>query len=190
MRCFIAIEIPEDIRAELADLQKELAGKVDIRKGDVKWVEPESMHLTLKFLGEVPDNQVVQVCNITKDVAGRHRRFDFVVREGGSFGGHSARVLWIGAGLDCPELLEVQQDLEDDLADAGWPQESRQFSGHLTLCRIRNSKAGEKLGRLIEQYHDYDLGVVHAGSITVFESQLTGQGPLYTPLGSYRLSEE
>ncbi len=187
MRCFIAIEIPEDIRAGLADLQKELAGKADVRKGDVKWVEPESMHLTLKFLGEVPDNQIAEVCNITKERAGRYQGFDFAVREAGSFGGRSARVLWVGAGLDCPELLELQQDLEDELADAGWPRENRQFSGHLTLCRIRTSKAGEKLGTLIEEYKDYDLGTVHAGSITVFESQLTPQGPLYTPLGNYKL---
>ncbi len=187
MRCFIAIEIPEDIRAGLADLQKELAGKVDVHQGDVKWVEPESMHLTLKFLGEIPDNQIVAVCNITKEVTGRYQGFDLAIREAGSFGGRSARVLWVGAGLECPELLEVQQDLEDELADAGWPKEGRQFSGHLTLCRIRNSKAGEKLGKLIEQYKDYDLGMVHAGSITVFESQLTPQGPLYTPLGNYKL---
>ena len=189
MRCFIAIDIPEDVRDELAGLQKELAGKVDVRKGDVKWVEPESMHLTLKFLGEVPDQQIVEVCNITKEVASRYPQFDFAVREAGSFGGHSARVLWVGAGLDCPELLELQQDLEDELADAGWPKEGRQFSGHLTLCRIRNSHAGEKLGKLIEGYQDYDLGVVHAESIIVFESQLTPQGPLYTPMGTYKLQE-
>lgn len=190
MRCFIAIDIPDEIRAALADLQKELAGRVDIRKGDVKWVEPQGMHLTLKFLGEVPDNQVVEVCNITGEVAGRHRAFDFAVREGGSFGGRSARVLWMGAGLGCPELLELQQDLEDALADADWPKEGRQFSGHLTLCRIRNSKAGEKLGRAIEQYKDYDLGTARADAIIVYESQLTPQGPIYTPIGSYRLQQE
>jgi 2'-5' RNA ligase len=189
MRCFIAIEIPEEIQAELANLQKELAGQVDVHKGDVKWVESESIHLTLKFLGEVPDKQIVEVCNIVKEVASRYQEFDFAVREAGSFGGRSARVLWVGAGLDCPELSELQQDLEDEMADAGWPKEGRQFSGHLTLCRIRNSKAGEKLGGLIERYKDYDLGLVHADSIVVFESQLTPQGPIYTPLGTYKLQE-
>jgi 2'-5' RNA ligase len=189
MRCFIAIDIPEEIRAELAGLQKKLAGQVDLRKGDVKWVEPEGIHLTLKFLGEIPDQQVVEVCNVVKEVAGRYQAFDFAVREAGSFGGRSARVLWIGAGLECPELLELQQDLEDELADAGWPKEGRQFSGHLTLCRIRNSQAGEKLAKVIEQYEDYDLGTVYAGSIIVFESQLTPQGPIYTPLGDFKLQE-
>jgi 2'-5' RNA ligase len=189
MRCFIAIDIPEDIRADLAGFQQELAGRTDVRKGDLKWVEPQSMHLTLKFLGEVPDNGIVEVCNLVRDVAGRHPAFDFAVRQAGAFGGRSARVLWVGAGLDCPELLELQHDLEDELADAGWPKEGRQFTGHLTLCRIRNSKAGEKLGKLIEQYRDYDLGIARAEALVVYESQLTPQGPLYTPLGSYRLQE-
>ena len=78
----------------------------------------------------------------------------------------------------------MQQDLEDELADAGWPKEGRQFSGHLTLCRIRNSKAGEKLGKVIEQYEDYDLGMVHAGSIIVFESQLTAARTDLYPFGN------
>jgi 2'-5' RNA ligase len=187
MRCFIAIDITEDIRTGLADLQQELAGAVDIRKGDVKWVEPEGMHLTLKFLGEVPDNQILEVCNIVKEVAERHGAFDLAVREVGSFGGRSARVLWVGAGLDSPELLELQRDLEEKLAEAGWPKEGRRFSGHLTLCRIRNAKAGEKLGKAIERYKDYDLGTIRGASISIYESQLRPEGPIYTRLGNYKL---
>ncbi len=187
MRCFIAIDIPEDIRAELADLQKELAGSVDIRKGDVKWVRPDSMHLTLKFLGEVPDNRIAEVCNVVKEVADRHRAFDLAIKEVGSFGGRSARVLWVGAGLHCRELLDLHQDLEDQLDAAGWPREARPFSGHLTLCRIRNSKAGEKLGHTTGQYKDYDLGTVRSESICVYESQLRPEGPIYTRLAGYKL---
>ncbi len=190
MRCFIAIDIPNEIRDELARLQKDIAGHVDVHRGDVKWVEPKDMHLTLKFLGEVPDNQIVEVCKIVETVAARHHAFDFPVKEVGSFGGRSARVLWIGAGLDCPELLELQRDLEDEFERAGWPREGRQFSGHLTLCRIRNVKAGEKLADAAEQLTDYDLGVVPAAAICVYESQLEPRGPIYTRLGRYILPED
>jgi 2'-5' RNA ligase len=190
MRCFIAIDIPKEIRAELVDLQKDLAGRVDIRRGDAKWVEPEGMHLTLKFLGEVPDNQIVEVCRVVQDVAERHEAFDLPVRELGSFGGRSARVLWVGAGLECPELLALQQDLEDEFELAGWPKEGRQFSGHLTLCRIRNAIAGEKLGDAARQYPDYDLGVVRATEVCVYESRLEREGPIYTRMGRYRLQEQ
>jgi len=189
MRCFVAIEMPNEIRAGLARLQKDLAGRVDIHKGDVKWVEPEGMHLTLKFLGEVPDNQVVEVCRIVEEVAQRHAAFDLPIREVGSFGGRSARVLWVGAGLECPELLDLQQDLEEQFDQAGWPKEGRQFSGHLTLCRIRNVKAGEKLAQATKQYPDYDLGMVPAAEMCVFESQLRPGGPIYTRVGHFALQE-
>lgn len=190
MRCFVAIDIPKEIRAELVSLQRDLAGRVDVRRGDVKWVEPEGMHLTLKFLGEVPDSQVIDVCRVVQEVAERHEPFDLPIQEVGSFGGRSARVLWVGAGLDCPELLELQQDLEDEFELAGWPKEARQFSGHLTLCRIRNVKAGEKLGDAAKQYADYDLGVVRATEICVYESRLEQEGPIYTRMGRFTLQEK
>ncbi len=187
MRCFIAIDISEEIKAQLADLQQELAGSVDIRKGDVKWVRPEAMHLTLKFLGEIRDADVMEICRIVKEVAGRHRAFDFAVKEVGHFGGRSARVLWVGAGQQCEPLSALQQDLEEQLAEAGWPKEARKFSAHLTLCRVRNTKAGTRLAEATGQFRDFDLGAVRAGSVCVYESKLTPQGPIYTCLGNYRL---
>ena len=73
MRVFIAIDINDQIRAGLGHLQKELVSKAGIGKSDVKWVSPDNIHLTLKFLGEIKDEQVVDVCNIAKDVADRHK---------------------------------------------------------------------------------------------------------------------
>ena len=189
MRCFIAIDIDEPIRAELADLQEEIADGVDIRKGDVKWVRPEAMHLTLKFLGEIRDREIVDVCHVVETVAARHEAFDFAVKQVGHFGGHSARVLWVGAGLDCPELLELQADLEEELANAGWPKENRKFSGHLTLCRVRNTKAGVKLAGITEHYKDVDLGTVRCTSVCVYQSTLRPEGPMYTLLGHYSLRQ-
>lgn len=187
MRCFIAIDIDEQIRKALASLQDELQGKADIKKSDAKWVNPETIHLTLKFLGEIKDEQVVDVCNITRDVASQHESFELDVESVGHFGGASARVLWVGAGLDCSKLLELQEDLELQLDSAGWPMETRQFSSHLTLCRIRNSKAGVKLAQIAERYKDFKLGTMPADSVSVYQSQLTPKGPIYTVLGNYRL---
>ncbi len=186
-RCFIAIDIDEEIQAALRDLQQDMAAAADIRKSDVKWVRPESMHLTLKFLGELRDQDLMDVCKTVEAVATGHQAFDFAVRQVGFFGGHSARVLWVGAGLDCPELMQLQQDLEDELACVGWPKEGRKFSGHLTLCRVRNSKAGTELANLTHQYQDFDLGTVRCDSLSVYQSKLRPDGPLYTSLGNYRL---
>ena len=187
MRVFIAIDIGDRIRAALGDLQKQLASKADIKKSDVKWVKPEAIHLTLKFLGEIKDEQAVDVCNITKQVASRHKSFELDVESVGCFGGRSARVLWVGTGQDCENLLKLQDDLEQQLALAGWPKETRKFSGHLTLCRIRNSKAGLMLAQMTEKYKDFKLGTTPADSVCVYQSQLTPKGPIYTVLGNYKL---
>ncbi len=187
MRCFIAINIDEQIRKALGSLQNELRSKADIKKSDVKWVRPEAMHLTLKFLGEIKDEQSVDICNITKEVASRHKSFDLDIESVGYFGGRSARVLWVGTGQDCENLLQLQNDLEQQLALAGWPKETRKFSGHLTICRVRNSKAGVKLAQMTEGYKDFKLGTVSADSISVYQSELTPKGSVYTVLGNYKL---
>jgi 2'-5' RNA ligase len=187
MRCFIAIDIDEQIRKALARLQDELRGKADIKKSDAKWVNPENIHLTLKFLGEIKDEQVVDVCKITGGVAGRHKSFELNVESVGHFGGKSPRVLWVGTGQNIDKLLELQEDLEQQLDLAGWPRETRKFSGHLTLCRIRNTRAGIKLAQLAKDYEDFKLGTMAADSVSVYQSQLTPRGPIYAVLGKYEL---
>ena len=145
------------------------------------------MHLTLKFLGEIDDKQLIDVCKITEEVAGRHKSFDIEIGGVGSFGGRSARVLWVGAGKDSENLLKLQDDLETQLAFAGWAEENRKFEGHLTLCRIKNVKAGFKLAQLTKEYEDYRLDVMPVEAVSIYQSELTPQGPVYTLLGRYNL---
>jgi len=187
MRVFIAIDIDEVIKKDVADLQTKLQAGADVKRADVKWVNPNNMHLTLKFLGEVSDPQVVEVCNIAKDVASQHEHFDIDVETVGYFGGTSAKVLWVGAGRDCAGLLALQNDLDEQLAQAGWPEENREFAAHLTLCRIRNPKAGFQLAQLADQYKDFKVGTIAADAVTVYQSELTPSGPIYTVLGRYEL---
>jgi len=187
MRCFIAIDIDQTLRAALGSLQQELQKKADIKKGDVTWVKPDSIHLTLKFLGEIEDEQVVGVCDIVKDVAGRHKSFKLSIESVGCFGGKSARVLWVGGGEGTENLLQLQKDLEQQLAEAGWPPETREFTSHLTLCRVKDSKAGLKLAQVADNYKELKLGTISADSLSVYQSQLTPTGPIYTVLGNCKL---
>lgn len=188
MRCFIAVDIDERIRAALSNLQQQLQSKADIKKSDVKWVRPEVVHLTLKFLGEIKDEKVVEVCNVVKNVAGQHESFELGIERVGYFGGRSARVLWVGTGAGSDNLCQLAKGLEEQLALAGWPEEAREFSGHLTLCRIRNSKAGVRLAQISEDYKELKLGVISVDLVSVYQSQLTPNGPVYTVLGNYKLS--
>jgi 2'-5' RNA ligase len=190
MRVFIAIDIDEKTRAGIADLQKQLNAKVDIRKGDVKWVEPENIHLTLKFLGEIKDEQAGEVCDISKQIAESHQKFTLDIENVGSFGGRSAKVVWVGAGnpgAPGDELLALQKNLDDRLMQSGFPKEEREFSAHLTLCRVRNPKAGIKLADACKAFENYKLGSISADALCVYQSQLTPAGPIYTLLTSLKL---
>jgi len=187
MRVFIAVDVDEQIRKALGSLQSELKSKINVKKSDVKWVRPSSIHLTLKFLGEIKDAQAVEVCDIARQVAQTHSSFELAVESVGSFGGKSARVLWVATASGSDELARLQKDIEEQLVNAGWPPENRQFTGHLTLCRIRNSKAGFKLAQIAQDYSDYKLGTTYIEAVTVYQSQLTSAGPIYTQLGNYKL---
>ncbi|HEW79565.1 MAG TPA: RNA 2',3'-cyclic phosphodiesterase [Phycisphaerales bacterium] len=188
MRVFIAIDIDDKIRKALSDLQQQLQSSVDVKKSDVKWVQVDKIHLTLKFLGEAEDQRIVEVCNIVKDVAERGSGFELDIESVGCFGGRSARVLWVGTGRGSDNLCRLQKDIEKRLALAGWPEDARKFAGHLTLCRIRNPKAGIKLAKMSEDYRDFKLGTISADSVSVYQSQLRPSGPVYTVLGNYKLS--
>ena len=218
MRVFIAIDIDEKARGAIADLQKQLAAKVDIKKvdsthstssgqassprGDVKWVEPENIHLTLKFLGEIDDSKLPEIQEITKQVAEAHNKFTLDIETVGSFGGRSAKVVWAGvsawhglparentAKMAVPqELITLQKDLDEHLTLAGYPSEEREFSAHLTLCRVRNPKAGIKLAEACKAFEDYSIGSISADALCVYQSQLTPAGPIYTLLASFKLA--
>jgi 2'-5' RNA ligase len=177
------------MRAAIADLQKQLAAKVDVRKGDIKWVEPDNIHLTLKFLGEIKNDKAAEVCEISKQVAESHQKFILDIETVGSFGGRSAKVVWVGAGKGADELLALQKDLDDRLMQSGFPKEEREFSAHLTLCRVRNPKAGIKLADACKAFENYKLGSISADALCVYQSQLTPAGPIYTLLASLKLAD-
>ncbi|GAG18496.1 unnamed protein product, partial [marine sediment metagenome] len=118
-----------------------------------------------------------------------HKNFEVEVKTVGHFGGRSARVLWVGAGEGNEQLQQLQEDIDSQLAEAGWPKEARKFAGHLTLCRIRKPAAGIKLTEVSEDYKEYKLGTIAADSVVVYQSELTPKGPVYTVLGNCKLSD-
>lgn len=186
MRVFIAIDIAEEILASLGDLQKQLQSKVNFKKSDVKWVKPQLVHLTLKFLGEVKDTRIAEVCDIVAATAAGYKSFELNAAGVGYFGKNAPKVLWLG--IEQREALRsLQKDIEQGLAKAGWAQEARPFSGHLTLCRIRNPKAGRELAKISEDYQDLQVGSWVVDSVCVYQSELRPDGPVYTVLSRTEL---
>jgi len=185
MRTFIAIDIDEHILNQIRTIQQKLRTEAALPKGTVKWVNPANMHLTLKFLGEVGDNLISDVCRIVSETAANYPAFDIEVNGLGSFGS-SARVIWVGTRKN-EQLSSLQKELNSRLSEAGWESDRKGFVGHLTLCRVKNPKSGKRLRELINNYADHNFGLSGVDSIRVYKSELTNTGPIYTLISEHRL---
>jgi 2'-5' RNA ligase len=121
------------------------------------------------------------------NAASGHRAFDLGLANVGSFGGHSARVVWVGTTTGLTELCDLAADIENELENAGWPRESREFSGHLTLCRVKNFIVGKKLYQAALKLADFDAGVTHIDAVHVYQSRLSSKGSEYTKISTTML---
>ena len=136
MRCFIAVDIDDGVRGRIGELEDQLRGDLGSEGGGIKWVEPDRMHLTLKFLGEVKDSELMEVCRTVESVAVEYAGFSIDVCKVGVFG-RPAKVVWVG--VDENSVLEdMQSCLERRFGEAGWKADNKKFVGHLTMCRVRN----------------------------------------------------
>jgi 2'-5' RNA ligase len=176
MRTFIAVAISSEVRVNIAQIQAEF------RKGDpdVKWVEPENLHLTLKFLGEVGEEKLYGV--IEKTRLALSEIFNFKVRLSGlgSFPNPSSpRVVWVGVSQGKDELKKLSQRIEENLSHLGFPKENREFSAHLTIGRVRSPRKRDKLVKKIDELESSDVGEFSVDKVLVMESQLSPKGPTY-----------
>ncbi|HEG44231.1 MAG TPA: RNA 2',3'-cyclic phosphodiesterase [Phycisphaerales bacterium] len=186
MRCFIAVDIDEQIAAAVRRVQDDLRRNSCLRESDVRWVDPSLMHITLKFFAEVPDRDIMQICKTITEIAAKCQPFTMNIEKVGTFGS-PARVIWVGAANDKP-LVELQNDLDGRLAMAGFAAENRKFSVHLTLCRIKNRQTASVLTKLVANITETDFGPLYIDSLCLYKSDLTSQGPEYTLMHRASLS--
>jgi 2'-5' RNA ligase len=184
VRAFIAVELPKVTHDALAEVQARLSHHAP--PGSVRWVKPENIHLTLKFLGQVPTAQIDTIALALKRAVGGLRVFPFDVRHAGCFPDlQRPRVVWVGVDEPTGALHALQRAVESAIAPLGYPTESRVFQPHLTLGRTaRDVKSADlhKLGELIASARVGLLGHVHADQIVLFQSDLTPAGSVYTAL--------
>jgi len=186
IRCFIAIELDPAVREAIGRLQARLRKELRGSDSGLRWVRAENIHLTLKFLGEIPDDAVPAVGAAADQTAAAFNPFEFEIAEVGSFPPERpARVVWVGVGHGRSALLELQKALDQALEEIGYPREERPFSAHLTLARVSQPNAGRAvlnvLGNLPQGWAA-SLGRQNATALTVFKSDLTRSGPTYTLL--------
>lgn len=184
IRAFIAIELPPDILAQLGQLQAQL--KAALPHISVRWVHPEGIHLTLKFLGEVPHSQLDLIKSALTQTAGRSPAFTFSVGQAGCFpNAQRPRIVWIGVQEAGGYLNRLQRAIESAIAPLGYPTEKRSFSPHLTLGRVgRNVSLGDlrKIGECVLQANIGAVGQVSAETVALIQSHLKPTGAEYTVL--------
>jgi 2'-5' RNA ligase len=179
IRTFIAVDPGKAIRDRLVALQGTLA-----RSGtEVKWVEPENLHVTLLFLGEVGDRQVPDICRLVAEGTGKHPAFAMSVETAGCFPNlRRPRIVWAGVGEGSQPLCAVHDDLEAPLADLGYRREERRYTPHITLGRVKSDPATDQLSAALAQQTRWKGGEKRVTEILVMGSELTPQGPVYTVL--------
>jgi len=183
MRAFIAIELSDEIKGILDRVESHLryAG------ADVKWAKPGSIHMTLKFLGDITEKQREEVSAALDDISKSVKPFDVTLKDIGAFPKiEHPRVIWVGLDKGSDRSVEIAGQVDASLSKLGFAKEERAFSPHLTIGRARSSrnidKLKEKLPGAVSDIRA-SAGIVHRViSIVLFQSTLTPHGSIYTKL--------
>jgi 2'-5' RNA ligase len=191
IRSFIAIELSEEAKKGLARLRREL--ERDEHKL-VKWVDTGGVHLTLKFLGNIPAKRVTEITEAMKEATQGIFPFHLEISGLGAFPSlRQPRVLWVGVGGEMDKLSRLQQNIDSALAALGFAREERPFVPHLTLARIREEASPPErrnFGELVGSTTFEDKYHVEVAAIRLMRSQLTSAGAIYTCLSVVRLGHQ
>jgi 2'-5' RNA ligase len=183
LRCFIAIELPEALRRRIGEATERLRST----DADVRWVRPEGLHLTLKFLGSTPEELVPEITRELQEAMSGHRRMRLRLSGAGVFPSERRpRVVWIGL-VDSDRLIGLQKDVETAMEALGFEPEDRPFTPHLTLGRLRSPRGSaallKELGLLKEEAFDE----IEVQDIVLMRSELKPTGAVYHRLQSIPL---
>ncbi len=189
IRAFIAVELSEPVRQAVAGFQEELAKA----RADVKWVKTANLHLTLKFLGEIQEEQLPVLQQALQDAVKEFKPFTIQLEGIGAFPKTTyPRVVWVGIQTGKEELTKLASAVEAACHSVGFPEEDRllqqaqdrSFSPHLTIGRVRSR---DRLAALVKQLQTAEFQASSptlVDHITLFQSTLSPHGPTYTPLAS------
>lgn len=177
MRTFIAVGLESHIQDALRNFIQELKSIA----ADIKWVPSGNIHLTLKFLGEIPPARVPDIEAGIRQAAGRHAPFELDFKGTGTFPANSSRPRVIWAGIErSAGLLSLQSELENSMAQLGFPAEKRKYSPHLTLGRVRSSTRIKPLLEQLRDHRDIIFGRMVVQQVIFFKSVLKPSGAEYS----------
>jgi len=191
IRSFVAIELSDEARAALADLQEDLKAQVPPKA--VRWTRPASIHLTLQFLGDVAPGVVEPIADALRGVCADYAPFTFELAGSGVFPNPSRpRVVWTGVNEPSGTLIALQKGVTQALEPLGFEPEKRAYTPHLTIGRADRRASQRELaevGELISRSSVGTLCQVYVEHITLMKSDLQPSGAVYTPLAVLALGK-
>lgn len=187
IRAFIAIELPDEVKLALGRLEAKLkAGK----QSGVRWVEPDSIHLTLQFLGDIPADSTGEITGAIEEASRAVPPFHLEVKDLGAFPNlKRVQVIWVGIRGEIDKLAQLQKSIESNLEILGFAPETRPFTPHLTLGRVQrgvSSEEQQKLGQLIAAT-GFEAGIIKVEAVNLMRSELTRAGAIHSLISMVKL---
>ncbi len=186
-RTFIAINLNSEIKEHLTSLQTNL----NIPESKMKWVEKNNLHLTMKFLGYISLEQTKLIKSELKEIASRYS--PFIIRLSSNIGVFPVykmpRIIWVGIKEGIRELKELYNSIENNLSNKGFPRENKDFSGHITIGRVKFIVDKINFIQILKRITVNNLSI-EVNSIALMESKLTPNGPIYNVAAKFPLLKQ
>lgn len=184
MRRFIAIDMPEDVKASISGVIE----KIDQKSKGIRWVSAQHIHLTLKFLGDVKDELIQDIEKGLSSACMNHAPFNINIRGAGAFPNFKyPNVLWIGIDQS-EELKGLYEDIEESMSDLGFEKEDRKFFPHLTIGRVKDRKGIEPIMEGLYTLKDAFFGSLEVKEVLLMRSILKPAGAEYSKIAGFKLS--
>jgi RNA 2',3'-cyclic 3'-phosphodiesterase len=185
IRTFIALTLAPTVRRRIRELQSDFA-EAD---AEIKWTEPDNLHVTMLFLGEVDGLELVHVCKAVREIAKNQDAFALEVGGVGCFPNmRRPRTIWVGVREGQDEVVRLHHELEDTLIKLGaYRREDREFTPHITLGRTRGGEVTTALASMLPEHTDWSAGRQVVNEIHVMGSELKNDGPEYTIISREKL---
>ncbi len=186
IRCFLAVEVSESVRAAAARLADNLRKGIQFTKAHPAWVKMENQHFTVVFLGNQTPAQIEHIQSALSDLPQRIAPFAVEVAGLGVFPNErSPRVLWVGVRRGREAFGALYEQVTGRLVPLGFQPESRPFHPHLTLARIKSFRGIAEMMDVVRSHKEYSCGSFTASGLTLFRSQLHPDGAIYTVLAQW-----
>ncbi len=182
MRIFIAIPVDENLVRDISETQENFAELGN----DIKMVEKDNFHFTVKFIGDVPEEKLEKIKRILDDAAEKFHKFEIRVAGGGCFPSKNyIKIIWLGVKDGYQEMYALMRYVDEELVKLGFDREDNK--PHMTLGRVRTGRKKQELLKAIENLENAEIGKMVVKEITIFDSELSTQGPVYKKLYSVKL---